>query len=428
MHCYLRGLNHETAPAAVREKLALSADDTRDILTALSAAGIPEAVVLATCNRTEFYVAGAPPHVLAAVTRRVIGDMVPSARDIHEEHWYEATYGDAIERLLRVASGLDSLVLGEPEILGQVRSAWNLARDAGCTSTFFNEVFQRCFRVAKRVRTETGLGSGAVSLASAAYQTLRADLGTLTGKTAVLLGTGEIAGQMAKYLLSGDMARVCVVSRSVERAAEFAEPLGAEPFAIDALPSLLAEADALVTATSCPTPLVTPDTLTGPSSRLAIVDLAHPRNVSHEVGELAGVTLHAIDDLKRKVDEGLAARRARAPEAEAFVRREVRRLAEWHGSRPLTQSVKDFRASFEQTRRAEITRAAAGLDDASLAALDELSRRLVAKVLHEPTLSMKSLDIRDPRDRQRLAAIEQAFSLRAEPAPRPTWADLEAAD
>jgi|SaaInl4_135m_RNA_FD_contig_31_2219738_length_1443_multi_12_in_0_out_0_1 glutamyl-tRNA reductase len=428
MHCYLCGLNHDTAPAAVREKLALTADDTRNVLAALSAAGIPEAVILATCNRTEFYVAGASPKVLAEVTRRVIGDLIPSARDIDEEHWYEAEYGDAVERLLRVASGLDSLVLGEPEILGQVRAAWNLARDAGCTGTFLNEVFQRCFRVAKRVRTDTGIGAGAVSLASAAYQTLCAELGTLAGKTVVLLGTGEIAGQMAKYLSSADVARFCVVSRSFERAREFAAPHAAEAFAVDDLPALLADADALVTATSCPTAVVTPITVGSRSSRIAMVDLAHPRNIAPEVGDMPGVALHAIDDLKRKVEEGLARRRARVPEANALVRREVRRLAEWHCSRPLTQSVKDFRGSFEKTRRVEMTRAAVGLDDASLTALDEVSRRLLAKLLHDATLRMKSLDLRDPRDRERLAAIGQAFSLGAEPAPRHTWADLEAAD
>ncbi len=265
-------------------------------------------------------------------------------------------------------------------------------------------------------------------MASVAHQTLISELGTLSGRTVVLLGTGEIAAQMASYLASSAVARMCVVSRSVERASEFAAASGAEPFAVEALPQLLAEADALVTATSCPTAVVTPDKVRQRSSRIAMVDLAHPRNIAPEVGDIHGVALHAIDDLKQKVEAGLAQRRARAPEAAALVRREVRRLAEWHCSRPLTQSVKDFRHSFEKTRRVEVTRAAARLDDAPLAALDELSRRLVAKLLHEPTLHMKSLDLGDPHDRKRLAEIKRAFSLSDESAPKPAWADLEAAD
>ncbi|MAF11329.1 glutamyl-tRNA reductase [Candidatus Poribacteria bacterium] len=428
MHCYLRGLNHKTAPAAMREKLALTADTKRRVLSALSTAGIPEAVILATCNRTEFYVAGAGPDRLASVTREVIAELIPGSEDVDEEHWYEAGYGDAVEHLLRVAAGLDSMVLGEPEILGQVREAWDMAREVGSTGAFFNEVFQRCFRVAKRVRTETDIGAGSVSLASAAHQTLLAELGTLSGKHAVLLGTGEIAAQVVKYLSSAGLARLSVVSRTLERAEQFAARYAAEPLHIDQLPYALADADALVTATACPTPLVTRETGHGVSRRIAMVDLAHPRNIAADVGDLPGVTLHAIDDLKRKIEEGLARRRAQAPIADAMVRREVHALASWHCSRPLTQMVKDFRLTFEKTRMLEMTRAAADASDAEIAALDEVSRRLLAKLLHDATLSMKSLDLRDDRDRERLAAMASMFSLRSAAIPSHAVRHLEAAD
>jgi len=412
----------------VREKLALSPDTKRRVLAALSSAGIPEAVILATCNRTEFYVAGAGPDRLAAVTRDVIAELVPDSEGVDDEHWYEAGYGDAVEHLLRVAAGLDSMVLGEPEILGQVRQAWDLAREAGSTGAFFNEVFQRCFRVAKRVRTETGIGAGSVSLASAAHQTLVAELGTLTGKHAVLLGTGEIAAQMVKYLSSAGLARLSVVSRTVARAEEFAAQYGAEPVHIGDLGRNLGEADALVTATACPTPLVTRDTAPDISRRVAMVDLAHPRNIAADVGDLPGVSLHAIDDLERRIEEGLARRRAQAPIADAMVRREVHALAAWHCSRPLTQMVKDFRRTFEHTRMVEMTRAAADSTDAELAALDEVSRRLLGKLLHDATLSMKSLDLRDDRDRERLDAMAGMFSLRGAAAPKHAWHHREAAD
>lgn len=424
----MRGLNHKTAPAVIREKLSLTPDTKRRVLAALSSAGIPEAVILATCNRTEFYVAGASPRHLESTTQRVIEELVHGSADVAEEHWYEAGYGDAVEHLLRVAAGLDSMVLGEPEILGQVRAAWDFAREAGSTGTFFNEVFQRCFRVAKRVRTETGLGSGAVSLASVAHQTLVAELGTLAGKRAVLLGTGEIAGQMAKYLGSAGLARLAVVSRTLERATEFASGHGAQPFAIADMRRVLSDADALVTATSCPTAVVTTNSMPDGDRRIAMVDLAHPRNIDPSVGDLPRVTLHAIDDLERKIDEALERRRAQVPLADEMVRREVHRLAAWHCSRPLTQMVKDFRRSFEKSRRVEMTRQAADLNEAEIAALDEVSLRMLGKLLHDPTLHLKSLDLRDAADHGRLAEIARMFHLRRTATPRPGWGDLEAAD
>ena len=320
------------------------------------------------------------------------------------------------------------MVLGEPEILGQVRAAWELARQAGSSGPFFNEVFQRCFRVAKRVRTETGLSAGAVSLASVTHQTLTGDLGDLAGKRAVIMGTGEIAGQMAKYLAAAGLRQLTIVSHSAGRASEFASLHGARGVPVSGLPQALATADTLVTATSCPTAVVTVAAMPTEPGRVSMIDLAHPRNIAPAVGDLPGVTLHAIDDLRCRVEAGLQQRRAQVPKAEAMVRREVRALAAWHCSRPLTQMVKDFRASFEQSRRVEMTYAASTLNEAQLAALDEASRRMVGKLLHEATLHLKPLDPRLAADRHRLDEIVTLFALRPTAAAKPAWADLEAAD
>ena len=192
MFCYVRGVNHNSAPVEVREELAFDSSDLGGVLDVFSQEGIQESFVLATCNRTEFYVAGNPPEELSRITDRVIDRLagVEAARE--PSYWYERRDRAAVEHLFRVAGGLDSMVLGEPEILGQVKRSFDVAREADTVGVFLNEVFKRCCHVAKRVRTETALGVGSVSVASATRDVLSKELGSLTNRRILLLGTGEI--------------------------------------------------------------------------------------------------------------------------------------------------------------------------------------------------------------------------------------------
>jgi glutamyl-tRNA reductase len=419
-------MNHNTAPVEVREQLAFSARQMQTVLDALSAEGAQECLVLSTCNRTEFYVAGSPPDELAGIVRRALPHFVGGAVIQTPEYWYERENGEAVSHLFRVASGMDSLVLGEPEVLGQVKEAFDSARAADTIGVFLGEVYRRCLHVAKQVRTETSLGFGSVSLASAALNVLEQELGGLTDRHVALLGTGEIAAQAATAVASASPATFWAASRSRERAEQFAVEHGARPLLTTDKPAYLPVVDAIICATACPSPILRVADIAGhvPQQRqrpLVIVDLAHPRNVEPDVRTLSFVRLYAMDDLRTVIERNLVRRRAELPFAEAIVRRETAQLATWHASRPLTAVIKDFRRTFEEVRRQEVERLRTRLSEAEWRATDEASRRILAKLLHIPTLALKSLNVDDPADRERLAAVVAMFDLRPsaeEPPPR----------
>lgn len=419
MHCYVLGMNHNTAPVAVRERLAFDMERLASAYDAFSRDGAHETLILTTCNRTEFYVAGRTSQESASVTRSVLARFVDEKVMRSPAYWYEYRNAEAIAHLFRVASGLDSLVLGEPEILGQVKQAFDAARHYGTLGVFFSQVFQRCTHVVKRVRTETAIGVGSISLASATVDVLRDELGDLSESRLLLLGTGEIAQQAATYLAKTSPRELVVVSRSLDRAERLAGEYGARPSALDRLAAHLDDVDGVVCATTSPTPVILPENLSvnalaARQKPFALVDLAHPRNVDPEVRLLPNVRLFAIDDLRTVVDRNLDRRRAELPFAEAIIERETGQLAAWHRSRPLMQAVKAFRGHFEELRQQELKRLRPQLTDAELDAADEATRRVLAKLLHKPTLLLKSLNPDDPDDREKLAIWSECFGVDAD--------------
>lgn len=415
MHCYVRGMNHNTAPVEVREQLAFQVDELARIFDAFSEGGVPEALVLTTCNRTEFYIAGGDSLSHSPVMSRVLQRFVDPEIVNDETYWYERRDEDAIGHLFRVASGLDSLVLGEPEILGQVKLSFDVARQCGAVGVFMSEVFHRCMHVVKRVRTDTAIGVGSISLASASSDMLARELGPLSSKRLVLIGTGEIAQQVVTYLGKASPLELTVVSRSQSRAERLAGEHGATPMTMSGIESLLARADGVVCATSSSAPVVDASMLAPIMAQrnhpIVLIDLAHPRNVDPDVRSLSDVRLYAMDDLRIVVDQNLDRRRAELPQAEAIIARETAQLATWHRSRPLMQTVKDFRAQFEEIRQEELKRLRSKLSDLEWDAADEASRRIVAKLLHRPTLALKAMDPNDPQDREKLELLAAVFGL-----------------
>jgi glutamyl-tRNA reductase len=412
-------MNHNTAPVEVREQLAFDMERLASLFDAFSREGAQETLIVTTCNRAEFYVAGRASQESACVTRRVLAQFVDERILNTPAYWYERRNADAIAHLFRVASGLDSLVLGEPEILGQVKQAFDAARHYGTLGVFFGEVFQRCTHVVKRVRTETAIGFGSISLASATVDVLRDELGDLQNRRLLLLGTGEIAQQVATYLAKAAPKELLIVSRSLDRAERLAGEYGARPSALDRLTSHLDDVDGVVCATTSPTPIIRPENLNitalaGRRQPFAIVDLAHPRNVEPEIRLLPNVRLFAIDDLRTVVDRNLGRRRAELPFAEAIIERETAQLAMWHRSRPLMEVVKTFRSQFEEVRQQELKRLRPHLSEAEYEAADEATRRVLAKLLHKPTLLLKSLNPDDPGDREKLALWSECFGVNAD--------------
>jgi glutamyl-tRNA reductase len=408
-------VNHNTAPVDIRERLAFSKADVRGILDTFSREGAPEAFVLSTCHRTEFYVAGPPSADLEGLVTRVLDTVVGSGAVRKPEYWYDHSDQAAVRHLFRVASGLDSMVLGEPEILRQVKTAIETAREVGSAGTFLNEVFHRCLHVAKRVRTDTALGEGSVSLASATYGVVRGHLGDLRDRRILLFGTGEIAEQVAQYFGKDMGTNLTILSRTAERAERLATEVGAD--ACDASEKLaqLQKVDGVICASSTTEYLVTAQEVAaiseGRSTPLVFVDLGHPRNIDPSVRELAGALLYGIDDLRAEIERNIERRRQEAPEAESIVRRETGQLAQWHTSLPAQDTVKTLRSKFEDVRQTELDRMKGRLSEDEWDAVDEASRRMLQKLLHTPTLALKGLNADDPADRERISIIASMFGL-----------------
>lgn len=417
MHCYIRGVNHKTAPVEIRERLAYSRADLGAVLDAFSREGAPEAFVLSTCHRTEFYVAGGPSSDLEGLVTRVLDSVVGGGAVREPKYWYDHSDAAAVRHLFRVAAGLDSMVLGEPEILGQVKTAIEAAREADSAGTFLNEVFHRCLHVAKRVRTDTAIGVGSVSLASATYGVMRERLGDLRGRRILLFGTGDIAEQVARYFGAEIGTNLAIMSRTPERAEGLAEAVGAGACDPSEKLARLRSVDGVICASSSTRHLVRADEIeeaaSGRSTPIVFVDLGHPRNVDPAIRDVPGALLYGIDDLRAEIDRNIELRRNELPEAEAIVRREAGQLAQWHTSLPARDTVKTLRGKFEEVRRNELDRMKGRLSQEEWNAVDEASRRMLQKLLHTPTLALKGLNADDPADRERISIIASMFGLDA---------------
>ena len=383
-------INHKTAPLEVLEGVALSPEDVGALLAGLGRAGI-EAVGLATCNRNELYwIARSPAddmiveHALFRTWRRPPAELHASALRL------EGT--EAARHLFRVAAGLESLMVGESEILGQARAALELAGSAAAPGPVLIETFRAALRFGGRARSCTRIGAGAVSVASASIQSLRRACSDLSQLEVVVLGAGHTGMKAARHLKSEKVGRVVMVNRTPERAKEVAVRLGAEAATLAELPALVADADALIVAIQVPTPLVTPalmaQALAGRTKPLVVVDLSMPRAVSPEVASLPGVTLVDLSRLEDAVELTRKLREREIPLVETLLEAELERFEEEaheHAARPL---VAELRVRAEAIRKAEVERAvAAGDIDAEM--LDRVTRRLVDRLLRAPSAALR---------------------------------------
>ncbi|HEX5504480.1 MAG TPA: glutamyl-tRNA reductase [Thermomicrobiales bacterium] len=398
MHILALGLNHRTAPVTLRERFAL---DGERLATALAAARAEtrEVVILSTCNRTEVYAVTAHVESGLRALRRLLAAQAPGAA--LAPCLYELVDADAAGHLLRVAAGLDSLILGEPQILGQVRGALAAAREAGAAGPVLTRLCHTALAAGKEARATTGIARNAASVGHAAITLAREICGGLAGREVLVLGAGKMAALTAGALVAaaskGAPAALTIVNRTPERAAELAARLGgrARPFAD--LPDALVAADIVVAATGAPEPLVTPEVLAPALARragrpLLLLDIAVPRDVAPAVGTLPGVTLRDIDDLQGTVAAGLAARRDEVAAVEALLDRHAAAFWEWQRARDVAPTITALRAKAEEIRAAELARTLARLGH-----LDERDRNTVAalsvaianKLLHEPTMRLK---------------------------------------
>lgn len=396
------GLNYKTAPIAVREKIALTPSMHETYLNSLLAMDeINEGAILSTCNRTEIYCDAPNPNLITdwlAEQHQLSTKELSPFLYLHEGH-------HAIRHTLRVASGLDSMMIGEPQILGQMKQAYQYACQLGAVKGQLRPVFEYVFRASKRVRTQSGIGTNPVSIAYAAVQLIEQSFNQLKELNVLLIGSGETASLVAKYLHQQGVKHFIVASRTQDNATKLATQFGGTPISITELTHYLPQADVVITATSCPLPFINKNLIAQAlnqrqSASMFLLDLAVPRDIEADVGELQNVHLYNIDDLQEKIEHGMNERRQAAMIAEQLIDHELNNFARWYRTLQSKEVICDYRKQMEQLAELELQRAlkklALGHEQGQV--LHDFSKRLVKKLTHFPTTGLKDIAGDDRKD------------------------------
>ncbi len=393
------GLNHRTVPLDLLERVAV--DGARLVKALHDVAGrehVSEVVILSTCNRTEIYAVAERFHGAYRDIRDFLAELAFLPPEEFADHLYVHYDEPAVGHLFAVASGLDSAVVGEHEILGQVRDAWELARAEGVTGAQLNMLFRHAVEVGKRARAETGIARNVTSVSTAAVAMAADRLGGLDGRTVLVLGAGEMAEGMLRSLGDRGIAEMRVANRTWERAVELANRVGGTPIRLVEVDAALADVDLLLTSTGASSIIIEHSDLeTAVTHRggrpLLIVDVAVPRDVDPSAASLEGVTLLDMDDLRAFAEVGLAERRREVAAVRAIVDDEVARYLAVASAREVAPLVSALHQKAEQLRAAELARFAkrlGALDDRQRQAVEALTKAVVAKLLHDPTVGLKA--------------------------------------
>jgi glutamyl-tRNA reductase len=404
MQVLLLGVSHHTASIDLRERLAFPADRLAEAVGMLAQRpGVGEVVLLSTCNRSEIYTTCQDPAQARDSLARFLIEYHGVPAELVEPHLYVQHGDQAVRQLFRVAAGLDSLVVGEPQILGQVKHAYTVATEQHCTGALLNRLFHHAFTVGKRVRAETGLADGAVSVSYAALGLARKICGEIKGLTALVLGAGDMAALTARHLKAQEPKALLISSRTAAHAVELANEVGGRAIPWDETDGALAAADIVVSATGATKPIVTRERVrramkTRPTRQLFIIDIAVPRDVEAEAGEIEQVLVYNIDDLQSIVSENLSKRAAEMARAETIVRDEIEAFMTWARSRTAIPTVVALRRRFEAIRQTELQRLQpklATLTPEAKARVDEVTRLIVEKLLLTPTEQLKGVSDRE---------------------------------
>jgi glutamyl-tRNA reductase len=394
MQLFTLGINHQTAPLNVREQIAFNVETMESALHDLVEQGAAkEATILSTCNRTEVYCSTQAPE---KITGWLAAYHQMEARDI-QPYLYTLPHDQAVKHAFRVASGLDSMVLGEPQILGQMKQAVRYAEQAGTLGFLLHKLFQRTFSVAKDVRTQTEIGANLISMAAAAVRLSERIFPSIAEQNVLFIGAGEMIELNAVHFAARKPKRITVANRTLERAKTLTDRIGGHAITLNELPEQLAHHDIIVTCTASPLPILgkgmVERALKARKHRpLFIVDLAVPRDVETEVAELDDVFLYTVDDLAEVVRDGLDARQGAVKEAEVIIDSSVENFMQWMQSRGAVPTIRAMRDHVERYRRHEMEKAqrmlAKGDDPAKV--LEVLSSALTNKFLHAPTHALNA--------------------------------------
>ncbi|MEW5791540.1 MAG: glutamyl-tRNA reductase [Pseudomonadota bacterium] len=420
MNIFSLGLNHTTAPVDVRERVAFA----NDLLGAahqnlLARSGAREAVILSTCNRTELYYSTNSEE--AGSVSRWLGEYHHLSSEALQPYLYLHQGDEAVRHLFRVAAGLDSLVLGEPQILGQLKAAYQQACLARSVGPLFNRLFHWSFSVAKRVRTETAIGGQAVSVAFAAVSLAKRIFGNLSCQQVLLIGAGETIELVARHLREQGVSQMTVANRTVERALPLAEEFDARVISLEQIPDALEQVDIVVSSTASPLPILGKGSVERALKArrhrpIFMVDIAVPRDIEPEVAELPDIYLYTVDDLQDIIQENMQARRSAAAAAEQIIAEEVAAFGRWRQGLETVPTIRLLREHADRLRRQELERALRhlrqGQDPEQV--LEHLSQGLTNKLLHQPTVALRAAG--ESADSSGLvAALHMLFDLDKNP-------------
>ena len=409
------GINHRTAGVEVRERVSFSPEQLPDALQRLRAeAGADEVAILSTCNRTELYCAQEELDAdrLVEWVARFHGMTVEELRRssyLHQD-------AGAVNHMMRVAAGLDSMVLGEPQILGQMKDAWQAARTAGTLGPYLDRLFQSTFNMAKQVRTDTAIGENPVSVAFAAVSLARQIFADLRRSTALLIGAGETIALVARHLFEQGVGRIIVANRTLQRAELLSEPLGGQAIVLTQIPDILAECDVVISSTARPLPILGKGAVERALKQrrhkpMFMVDIAVPRDIEPEVGSLADVYLYTVDDLHEVIEENMRSRQGAAEAAERLIELGTGEFMQRLRALAAVDVVRSYRQKAEQARDQELQKALAklqrGADPEQV--MTEMARLLTNKLLHEPSVQLKQMTAQGRIEA--LALAQELFAL-----------------
>ena len=408
------GLNHQTAPLAIREQLAFSAAALADAVRDLSVNAAAEAVILSTCNRTELYCVGDADMIISWLAHY----QGVNAADIRP-YLYTLGCSETIRHAFRVACGLDSMVLGEAQILGQMKEAVRIAREQGSISTWLNALFQRTFQAAKEVRSLSGVGDNVVSMASAAVRMAEQSVGDIGSLNVLFVGAGEMNESVATYFAAKQPRSLMVANRTLTRAANLCSKLGndAQACKLEALPEILHRYDIIISCTGSELPVITREMVAQSAAQRFdnqktqfMLDLAVPRDIEAEVAQLPHIALFTVDDMAERVAHGKEARAAAAAQAEAMVQAKVNEFVAWQQSRQRVPLICALRDEGERARQQVLNHAMRQLAKGTPPeeVLERLSVQLTNKLLHSPT---RALNKADSHDVHVVNALAQVYHL-----------------
>jgi glutamyl-tRNA reductase len=411
------GISHHTAPLDVRERLWFSSDEIRRTLPLLKPLSASESVLFSTCNRTELYVLMENGTIEPDVLKKLLIAQKSAAGKVQPSDMFMMTAGDAARHLFRVAASLDSMVLGDVQILAQVKEGFNLAIELGTAGVFMNRLFQLAFRVGKRTRTETEIGEGAVSISYAAVELAEKIFDDLQKKTAFVIGAGETAGLTATHLRGKNIGKLLITNRTQERAEQLAQKVHGTAIPFDSWCDALAESDIVISSVEVNRYIIQPSDIqslvrknrNGP---LFVIDLGVPRNIDPQIKELENIFLYDLDTLNTMIDENLQHRKAEIPKVDAIIVDVLTELTQWYSSLEVNPTITALTQFMESIRQEEVAKNINRFNPKDRELVELITKRIINKIIHAPIVNLRNGQETSLTERlQKMSAIQKLFGL-----------------